>query len=605
MATLDTIKQNILPTIPHQPGIYKYYDDKDRILYVGKAKDLRKRVSSYFNKQHPDGKTNILVRKISRIEFTVVETEQDALLLENVLIKQLQPRYNILLKDDKTYPYICIKKEPFPRVFLTRNPEKDGAEYLGPYTSVAKVRVILELLHRLFYLRTCQLALYPAQIAAQKFRACLEYHIGNCKAPCIGLQTEEMYLQNIAQVRHILKGNFSAVTAHLKEKMNEFAENFEFEKAQEIKEKLLLLQDYQSKSTIVNPKINDIDVFSLEETEKSAYISYLKVMNGTIIQTKVLELGKRLDEQPEDLLLFGIHELRQRFDSHSPEIIVPFALPYPDKSLKLTIPQIGDKQKLLALAQKNAFYYRKQQETAAAKRKRPEERAFDILNQLKNDLRLTEIPLHIECFDNSNLHGTNPVSSMVLFREGKPAKKEYRHYHVKTVIGANDFATMEEVVFRRYKRLLDEKRMLPQLVVIDGGKGQLAAAMAALQRLQLVGKMAVVGIAKRLEEIYVPNDSLPLHLDKRSPALKLLQHIRNEAHRFAITFHRQVRAKNTFTSELEQIKGIGKTSIDKLLRHFKGIEPIRQATAEQLSEVVNKQQAAAIIAYFAETKNAT
>ena len=577
-SVIEHIKQTILPTIPHKPGIYKYYDKDDTILYVGKAKDLRKRVASYFVKNQAYGKTRVLVRKIRHIAFTVVETEQDALLLENALIKKLQPKYNIQLKDDKSYPYICIKKERFPRIFFTRKVIKDGSEYLGPYSSVKNARTLLELLKSIFTLRNCNFNLSEKNIERGKFKVCLEYHLGNCKGPCEGLQSEEDYNNEIAQIRKILKGNISEVIWYLKEVMQEAAEKYEFEKAQLVKDKLEILQQYQSKSTVVNPAINNVDVFNMEEDEKRAYISFFKVVNGSIIQTKLLELTKKLDEYPEELLLFGINEIRQQVQSNSEEILIPFLIDYPDENVKLTVPVIGDKKKLLDLALKNAFYYRRQREIRAAERKKPKERTQEILEQLQKDLRLTELPRHIECFDNSNFQGTDPVASMVCFLDAKPAPKQYRHFHIKTVTGANDFASMEEVVFRRYKRLTEEERELPQLIVIDGGKGQLQAAVNSLEQLEIKEKVAVIGIAKKLEEIYVPNDPYPLHIDKRSKSLKVIQHIRNEAHRFAITFHRNVRSKKTFRSELEDIPGIGPKTADKLLRHFKSIVKIKEAS---------------------------
>jgi excinuclease ABC subunit C len=598
MTPSERIKTEILPSIPNNPGIYKYYDEEGTILYVGKAKDLRKRVSSYFVKTHDNGKTRILVSKIANIEFTVVETEQDALLLENVIIKELQPRYNILLKDDKTYPYICIKKEPFPRVFITRQLENDGAEYFGPYASVVQTRNIVELVHQLFQLRTCALSLTAKNIAEAKFKVCLEFHLGNCKGPCEAKQAEEEYAENIRQIRKILKGNIASVIKFLKDKMQEYAEAFDFEKAHIIKQKLDSLQHYQSKSMVVNPNINDVDVFNIEENEKRAYISFFKVVNGSIIQTKVVELVKKLEETPEELLTFGITELRQQFNSNSTELILPFDPDYPDKSLKITVPLIGDKRKLLDLAKKNAFYYRKQFEIKDRQRKRPEEQRFEVLNQLKKDLRLTELPQHIECFDNSNLGGSYPVASMVVFKDGKPANKEYRHYKIKTVEGPNDFASMTEIVHRRYKRLLAEEKSLPQLIVIDGGKGQLSAAVESLKEVGIYDKVAVIGIAKKLEEIYVPNDPYPLHIDKRSPSLKLIQHIRNEAHRFAITFHRQLRAKGTFQSGLDNIPGIGPKTTEKLLTQLKSIENIKKAPDEELLKILNSKQLQALKVYF-------
>lgn len=600
---IEQIKQEVLPTLPHEPGIYKYFDENDTIIYVGKAKDLRKRVASYFTKQlHDSAKTYLLVKNIRRIEFAVVETEQDALLLENVLIKQWQPKYNIQLKDDKTYPYICIKKEDFPRVLLTRQLERDGSEYYGPYAQTGTAYIILELIQHLFKLRTCTLSLTPANIAASKFKVCLEYHVGNCAGPCAALQSEAVYSEMIAQIRHILKGNISSVIQYLKELMRTYADAFEFEKAQAVKEKLTRLQNYQSKSTVVNPKINNVDVFYLENTEKRAFVSFLKVVNGAIIQTKVIEIVKRLDETPEELLLFGLTEMRTQFNSNAAELILPFAIDYPSEKVKIVVPQIGDKKKLLELARKNAFYFRKQYEIKTTERRTGQERRFEVLNRLKKDLRLTELPEHIECFDNSNIQGAFPVAAMVVFKNGQAAKKDYRHFNIKTVEGPDDFASMEEIVFRRYKRLMDEQQPLPQLILIDGGKGQLGAAIKSLEKLGIYGKMAIAGIAKKLEEIYLPNDPLPLHLDKRSESLHLIQQIRNEAHRFAITFHRQKRSKGTIKSELDDIKGLGPKSVEKLLTTFKSIDQIRQADVTALKQVLNEKQAQAVLDYFTKSK---
>ncbi len=594
--------KKILPTIPHKPGIYKYFDEKDKIIYVGKSIDLRKRVSSYFTKKHDNRKTAIMVSKIVRIEFAVVETEQDALLLENALIKKWQPRYNVLLRDDKSYPYICIKKERFPRIFMTRNVIRDGSEYLGPYTSTFRAKQILELLQSLFPIRNCNFNLNQKNIEAGKFKVCLEYHLGNCKGACEGLEEERNYMLTIQQIKDILKGNIRTVIWYLKEAIKEAAEAYRFEEAQELKIKLEALEDYQGKSTVVNPKINNVDVFNILSSEESdkAYVSYFKVVNGSIIQTKMMELVKKLDETDAELLRIAIYEVRDQVQSTSPELYLPFKVKLQDKELKIKVPKIGDKKKLMDLALKNAFYYKKQQELKSADRKNPNDRRFEVLTQLKKDLRMKDVPVHIECFDNSNIQGHYPVASMVIFRNGKPAKKEYRHFHIKTVVGPDDFASMEEVVERRYKRLLAEKRELPQLVLIDGGKGQLNAAVKSLKALGIYEKVAVAGIAKKLEEIYVPNDPIPLHIDKRSPALKLLQQLRNEAHRFAITFHRQIRSKNTFKSELEEIKGVGKKTAEKILKHFKSMQKVKAAEEVALLEVVNLKQAKAIRAFFAE-----
>lgn len=604
--TPEQLKET-LKTLPNEPGVYQYFDEKETVIYVGKAKDLKKRVSSYFTQKHEKGKTRILVSKITRIEYTVVETEQDAFLLENVLIKKLQPRYNIQLKDDKTYPYICIVNEPFPRVLLTRKVINNGSQYYGPYTSISRVRTLIELIKSLFPLRTCSFSLTQKNIENERFKPCLEFHLGNCKAPCIAKQATEEYTKNIDQIKHILKGNIQIVVQHLKNQMADFAEKYEFEKAEKLKYKWLQLQDYQAKSTIVNPSITNTDVFFIAydpnpDTDKKAYVSYLKIVNGAIIHSKIIELAKKLDETPEELLVFGIQELIQTFGSNSTEFILPFTVHYPNENIKITVPQRGDKKQLLELAEKNALYYQKQVAMKAALHKKPEERKFEVLNELKKALRLTEIPLHIECFDNSNIQGAHPVASLVVFKNANPAKKDYRHFNIKTVVGPNDFASMEEVVYRRYKRLIEEDQPLPQLILIDGGKGQLSSALASLQKLELIGKIAIAGIAKKLEEIYLPNDPIPLHIDKRSDALKLIQHIRNEAHRFAITFHRQKRSKNTFVSELQTIKGIGDSSMEKLLTHFKSIETIQNASIETLKEVVDTRKAGIIFNYFSQKK---
>ena len=598
MPSFDELKANFLPNVPHQPGIYKYFDANGTIIYVGKAKDLFKRVSQYFKANLDNNKTRILVRQIANIEYAVVDTEQDALLLENALIKQHRPKYNIQLKDDKTYPFICIKRESFPRIFVTRRVIRDGSDYFGPYTSGRQVYTLMELIRALFQYRTCNLALTRPNIESGKFKPCLEFHIGNCKAPCIARQDESDYLQTIAQIKHILKGNTASVVNYIKEEMGKLAMEMEFEKAELMRQKLGVLEDYQSRSTIVNSKITNVDVFNIEDTEKRAFVSYLKVMNGTIIQTKIIELNKKLDETPEELLLFGVLNMRESFSSISPEIIVPFDILFPDKNVKVTVPQQGDKKHLLDLAKKNAFYFYKQRLDELTDHKTANERQFEVLNQLKKDLLLTELPMHIECFDNSNFQGAYPVSSLVVFKNGKPSKKDYRHFKVRTVVGPDDFATMKEVVFRRYRRLIEEEQPLPQLIVIDGGKGQLSAALESLEQLNLRGKMAIVGIAKKLEEIYVPNDPYPLHIDKRSQSLKLLQHLRNEAHRFGITFHRDLRSKGMLQSELEQVRGVGKITVEKLLIHFKSMDAIRNASFEELNKVVNKTQAAAVQAFF-------
>lgn len=589
----------IKPSLPTQPGIYKYSNAEGTVIYVGKAKNIKRRVASYFTKKkHDSAKTRILVRNIVKVEFTIVETEQDALLLENAMIKKLQPRYNVQLKDDKTYPYICIKRERFPRVFLTRQVIRDGSTYLGPFTSTRRVREILEFLKEIYPLRTCNFKLSVPNIKAQKFRVCLEYHLGNCLGPCEGKQEEEAYMESIDQIKNILKGNFRSVIKYLKEEMERLAANYEFEEAEKYKQKLQAIEGYQAKSTIVNVNIHNVDVFGFEMAEKFAAVSYFKVINGTIIQTKMLELKKQLDETQEELLLLAIAEIHRMVDSNSQELIVPFDIEFPDEKVKITIPQIGDKKKLLLLAQKNAKYYRIEKIKRSKLTKTAHERNIEILQQMQKDFRLTELPRHIECFDNSNFQGTNPVAAMVLFRDGKPSKKEYRNYKIKTVEGPNDFASMKEVVFRRYSRLLREAEPLPQLIIVDGGKGQLSSGLEALEELGIRGKVAIVGIAKRLEEIYVPDDPLPLYIDKRSPSLKLAQQLRNEAHRFAINFHRKLRSKDTLDSEFLKIPGIGDATVQKLLTHFKSATKIKEASIEELMKAVDERKAKAVFFYF-------
>ena len=544
---------------PPKPGVYQYFDKTGKILYVGKAKHLKNRVSSYFNNdQSKSGRIRLLVKKIESIKYILTETEFDALLLENNLIKKHQPRYNVLLKDDKTYPWICIKKEAFPRIFKTRTIIKDGSEYYGPYASVKMLNTLLDLIRKNYKLRTCAYHLSEKNIQQGKFKRCLEYHIGNCKAPCEGLQAEADYLQKIDEIRSIIKGNISSVKRRLKELMEEAAQNLKFENAAEYKQKIDTLDKYQAKSTVVNPSIHNVDVFSMVEDRDLTYINFMKVNNGAIIQSHTLELKKRLDEEKEDLLLMGIIELRNRFNSTSKEVIVPFL---PDletiESIEFTLPQRGDKKKLLEFSERNAKYFmlerRKQHEKTD-----PERHTQRILETLKKDLRLSELPIHIECFDNSNIQGTNPVGACVVFKNAKPSKKDYRHFNIKTVVGPDDFASMEEVIQRRYKRLIEEDADLPQLIVIDGGKGQLSASVKSLEQLGLRGKIAIIGIAKRLEEIYFPGDQFPLYLDKSSESLKVIQHLRNEAHRFGITHHRNRRSNAFIDSELSQIEGIGK-----------------------------------------------
>lgn len=595
MTTEDFKK--LFPHLPDDPGVYRFIDENNVMIYVGKAKNLKKRVTSYFVKNHAQYKTSVMLRHAKRIEFTIVESEQDALLLENTLIKNYQPRYNINLKDDKTYPFICIKNENFPRVFLTRNIERDGSEYFGPYTSVARVSSILDFIRKMYPLRTCNLQLNEKNIEAGKFKVCLEFHIGNCKGPCEARQTKQSYEHSIAQIRHILKGNLGEVIQNLKRDMQAHADHYQFEEAELLKKQLLSLQDYQSKSLVVHPTITNVDVFSFKEDEKNAYVNCMRIVNGSVIQTRTLEINKKIEEEKEEILVYVIHELRNQLQSNSREIIVPFHLGFPDQDIAVTVPSRGDKKKLLELSEKNLSYYLlvKMKERFENKRETPAQR---ILLQLQKDFRLTELPVHIECFDNSNFQGAFPVASMVVFRNGKPAKKDYRHYNIKTVEGPNDFASMEEIVFRRYKRLLDEKQSLPQLIMIDGGKGQLSAAMNSLDKLGLIGSVAVAGIAKRLEEIYFPGDPLPLYVDKKSPSLRLIQQLRDEAHRFAITFHRRKRDNATLKSALVDIKGISVKTSEKLLKHFRSVEKIRTASVEELDAVIGKAKSKILQAYF-------
>ncbi|MFJ1262750.1 excinuclease ABC subunit UvrC [Capnocytophaga canis] len=573
-----------LQTLPSKPGVYQFYDKSDSLIYVGKAINLKKRVSSYFQKKHESGKTRVLVKKIVRIEHIVVATESDALLLENNLIKKYQPRYNILLKDDKSYPWICVKKERFPRVFQTRKMIKDGSLYFGPYTSIKTVRTLLELIKELYPLRNCSYDLSEQNIQNQKFKVCLEYHIKNCKGACEGLQSEENYLQNISEIIEILKGNFKDALARFKKEMVSLATDLRFEEAQQIKEKIDILTNYQAKSTIVSSKINNIDVFSIVSDEEYGYVNFLQVAYGAIVRAHTIEIKKKLEETDRELLEFAIVDIRERFFSNSKEIITPFEVTLPN-NLQLTIPKLGEKHQLLELSLRNAKHFR-QERFKQVKIADPERHTNRILSQLQRDLHLSEPPIHIECFDNSNIQGTNPVAACVVFRNGKPSKKDYRHFNIKTVEGPNDFASMEEVVYRRYKRLLEENEPLPQLIIIDGGKGQLSSALKSLESLDLRGKIAIIGIAKRLEEIYFPEDSIPLYLDKKSESLKLIQQLRNEAHRFGITFHRQKRSKVAIVSELDNIEGIGDKTKESLLKHFKSVKRIKEASLEDLQAVI-------------------
>jgi excinuclease ABC subunit C len=585
-----------LKTLPNTPGVYQFYDAKGIVIYVGKAKNLKNRVRSYFNKVHVDGKTNVLVKKIVEIKHIVVETETDALLLENNLIKKYQPRYNVLLKDDKSYPWICIKKEPFPRVFQTRRMIKDGSEYFGPYTSIKTVYTLLDLIKGLFPLRTCRYDLSKEKIHSQKYKVCLEYHLGNCKGACEVKEDETSYLENIAAIREILKGNFKNSISVFKSQMKTFAENLEFEAAQSLKEKLLILENYQAKSTIVNPKISNVDVFSIVSDESYAYVNFLQLSYGSIIRSHTMELKKKLQESDQELLELAITELRQRFALDSKEIYVPFEVNI-GTDFKITVPKVGDKKQLIDLSIRNAKYQRLEQ-LKQVKITDPDRHVTRIMAQMKSDLRLSEAPTHIECFDNSNIQGTHPVAACVVFKNGKPSKKEYRHFNIKTVEGPDDYASMSEVVFRRYKRLLDEKQPLPQLIVIDGGKGQLSAALKSLNDLELRGKIAIIGIAKRLEELFYPNDPIPLYLDKKSETLKIIQQLRNEAHRFGIEHHRNKRSKTALNSELESIVGVGDKTILELLKKFKSAQRVSFAALDELEQVVGVSKAQIIYNYY-------
>lgn len=586
-----------LKNLPKKPGVYQYFNSDGVIIYVGKAKNLKNRVSSYFTKQHENGKTAILVRQIADIKILVVASELEALLLENNLIKKYQPKYNILLKDDKTYPWICIKNERFPRVFSTRNVVKDGSTYFGPYASVRMMNTILELIRSLYPLRNCNYNLSQENIDNDKFKVCLEYHIGNCKAPCVNKQEEEEYNQTIEEIKAIIKGNINSVTKFLKPLMKSYSEKLEFEKAQLIKDKIQILENYQSKSVVVSPTIHDVDVFSIVSDEKYAFVNYLKVINGAIIQGHTIELKKKLDETDDELLQMGIAELRLRFDSQSKEVIVPFEPDLEDENIKFTIPQRGDKKQLLELSERNAKYYRLERKKQQAN-VNPTKHADRILEKLQKDLRMNEKPVHIECFDNSNIQGTNPVAACVVFKDAKPSKKDYRHFNIKTVEGPDDYASMTEIVFRRYNRLLEENQSLPQLIVIDGGKGQLNAALKSLDDLGLRGKITIIGIAKRLEEIYFPNDAVPLYLNKTSESLKLIQYLRDEAHRFGITHHRNKRSKAAIQSELAEIESIGYKTTQQLLWKFKSVANIKKASLQELEQVISKKRAKVVFDYF-------
>lgn len=592
----------IVKNLPQKPGVYQFLNDQGKIIYVGKAKNLKKRVSSYFAKINSiSGKVQMLVRKIADIKYIVVETEQDALLLENNLIKKYQPHYNVALKDDKTFPWICIKNEPFPRVFPTRNIVRDGSQYFGPYANVRLMNTLLDLVRQLYPLRNCTLNLSKKNIDARKFKVCLEFHLGNCKGPCEGLQTKEDYDQSIAAIREIIKGNISSVIRQLKDLMMEYAGLMEFEKAHFVKEKLMLLEQFQSKSTVVNPSINNVDVFSILISETAAYVNFMKIMNGAIIQVHTIELLKKLDETPEELLAIAITEIRRRFESEAPEIIIPFSMDYRIPGVQFTIPKIGDKKKLLELSERNVKYYQLEQERQKDLVD-PENRSKRITGQMMKDLRMKEPPVHIECFDNSNIQGAFPVAAMVCFKNAKPDKNEYRHFNIKTVEGPDDFASMEEVIYRRYKRLIEENSPLPQLIIVDGGKGQLSAAMKSLEKLDLTGKMTIIGIAKKLEEIYYPNDPLPMYLDKKSETLRIIQQMRDEAHRFGITHHRKKREKGTIKSVLTDIPGVGFSTNQQLLRTFKSVKNIRQASLEELRQVIGMSKGKIVFEFFHQTE---
>lgn len=596
----DDIK-NTLAVIPHQPGCYQFMDEKGTVIYVGKAKDLKKRVSSYFNKVQEHPKTRILVRKISKIKYIVVNTEEDTFLLENNLIKQLKPRYNVMLKDDKSYPSIVIKNEFFPRVYKTRNIVKDGSKYYGPYTSVQSVNALLELIRRIYKVRTCRLNLSPENIAAGKFKVCLEYHIKRCEGPCEGLQSMESYQKNIGEITEILKGNINLIEKQIEEKMQLLSQEMRYEEAHELKEKMLLIQNFREKSQVISNINYNLDVFSIEEDEHAAFINYLHVVNGAINQAYTFEYRKKLDETPEELLGMGILEMRQRFGSDSKEIIVPFIPELKMQGVEFMVPQRGEKRSLLSLSEKNVKQY-KIDKLKRAEMLNPEQRTTRILKTVQKDLRLKELPWHIECFDNSNIQGTNPVAACVVFKKAKPSKKDYRHFNIKSVTGPDDYASMREIVERRYARLLNEGSPLPQLIVIDGGKGQLHAAVESLQKIGLYGKIAVIGIAKRLEEIYYPGDSVPLYIDKNSETLKLIQQLRDEAHRFGITFHRQKRSKSQLVSELDGIKGIGPETKKKLLTHFKSIKRLKEANEEEIAVIAGKNKASILMNWITEEK---
>ena len=595
--------KNQIKLLPNKPGVYQYFDKEDVIIYVGKAKNLKNRVSSYFTAiDRQSGKLKVLVKKIVKLHYIVVETELDALLLENNLIKKYQPRYNILLKDDKTFPWICVKNERFPRIFSTRIVRNDGSQYFGPYASIRMMKTILELVKQLYPIRSCKHHLSEKNIASRKFKVCLDYHIDKCLAPCIGKQSIEDYQLDIDDIKGILKGNISNLIKELKRKMMRYAEEMQFEKAQLLKERLEILQNYRSKSLVVNPNIQDVDVCSFIEDEEAAYINFLRVIDGAIVQTHTVELRKKMAEKPVQLLQMGLAEMQQRFGFYAKELLLPFEIDLELEGVTITIPKIGDKKHLLELSERNAKYYKIEKH----KKKDlidPERHSKRILAKMQSDLRMTEQPKHIECFDNSNFQGAYPVAAMVMFKNAKPYKKGYRHYNIKTVIGADDFASMAEVVYRRYKRLLDEKADLPQLIIVDGGKGQLSAAVESLDNLNIRGKITIIGVAKKLEEIYFPGDSLPLYIDKKSETLKIIQHLRDEAHRFGITHHRNKRDKGTLKTELTNIKGIGPKIAETLLKEFKSVKRIKEQDLKDLQEIIGLAKGALVFEYFQLEKN--
>lgn len=578
-----------LKTLPDSPGVYQFFDSEGKILYVGKAKNLKKRVSSYFTKTHDSGKTRVLVRKIEQIRHIVVPTESDALLLENNLIKEHQPRYNILLKDDKTYPWLCIKKERFPRVFPTRKRIRDGSEYFGPYTQMRTVRTLLELIKSVYPLRTCNYDLSDEKVTQGKYKRCLEFHLGNCMAPCEGVQDEASYNRSIADIREIVKGNFGSSVRYFRQRMTELASEMRFEEAQQIKDKIDILENYQVKSAVVHPGISNVDVFAIISDSTHAYVNYMQLAHGLVIRSHTQEIKKKLDETDEEVLALAVLQLRERFESGAPEVYLPFELTLPE-DIRVTIPKQGDKRKLIVFSENNAKLYR-QERFKQIRITDPDRHVKRLMEQMKKDLRLSEEPRYIECFDNSNIQGTNPVSACVVFRDGKPSKKDYRHFNIKTVVGPDDFASMAEAVFRRYRRLLDEDVDLPQLIVIDGGKGQLSAALKSLEDLGLRGKIAIIGIAKRLEELFFPDDPIPLYLDKKSETLKVIQQLRNEAHRFGITHHRNRRSKAAISSSLEEIEGVGEQTARDLLKKFKSVKRIREASLEDLAAVIGPSRA--------------